>query len=154
MERSPLAPLLVALHEADARLAAAECEATLVEARLRAADIAIATARRLAEEQGIPVPCGDERASITAPSSPYLSQRDFAAYMGVSERMIAYDRKEMIEGVHFHPHGRRVLYHLPEAADFLRNRGRKKPLDTARLAVDEVTRRRARTALRKLRSAR
>jgi hypothetical protein len=149
-----LGKVFVAIHEADVRLAAAECEVALVEARLRSADIAIASARRAAEEHGVPMSLGDTRSSRAAVSSPHLSQRDFAAYMGVSERTIAYDRKEMTEGVHFHAHGKRVLYHLPEAADFIRNRSRKKPLDTARLAVDEVTRRRARTALRKLKAAR
>ncbi len=149
-----LEKVFVAIHEADARLSAAECEVALVEARLRAADIAIATARRAAEEHGVPVSLGDTRSSSAAVTSPYLSQRAFAAYMGVSERMIAYDRQDMTEDVHFHKHGTRVLYHLPEAADFIRNRDRDKPLDTTRLAVDEVTRRRARTALRKLKAAR
>jgi hypothetical protein len=84
-----------------------------------------------------------------------LSEAEFARFMGVSPRTIANDRRYMTEGVHYHHHGRRVLYHVAEAALFLRHFKRPSAGDgVQQLAVDEVTRRRARVALRRSRGSR
>jgi hypothetical protein len=87
----------------------------------------------------------------TAAAPRHVSTEGFAKFMGVSVRTIAKDRKRMTPGVHFHHHGRRVLYHLPEAEDFLRQGrvvGTEKDLE--RLAADEVTRLRARVVRTKM----
>ena len=78
-----------------------------------------------------------------------MSEMEFARFMCVSSRTIAYRRKHMTEGVHFHLNGKRVVYHVTVAAEFIR-RGGGRPLstdDVEQVAIDEVTRRRARVAL-------
>jgi hypothetical protein len=120
---------------------------------IRLADAALAATRCIAAEEGIDVPDGATSPISAGPSgAANLSEVEFARFMGVSPRTIASDRKHMTEGVHYHRHGRRVLYHIVEAQAFLRNF--KRPVAgeiIQRLAVDEVTRRRARMALRRSR---
>lgn len=116
---------------------------------------AIETAARSAivrlADRGGPTLTNTVGAPTAVATSQNLSELEFAELMGVSSRTIAYDRKQMTEGVHYHRHGRRVLYHVPEAQEFIRTyRGSlSRGADDERLAIDEVTRRRARVALKK-----
>jgi hypothetical protein len=110
---------------------------------------------RVACERGTEVSSGNSSSiSVGQSTASNLSEVAFAKVMGVSPRTIASDRKYMTEEVHYHRHGRRVLYHAAEAEAFLRHF--KRPLadsDIQRLAIDEVTQRRARVALRRKRGA-
>ena len=149
------AGLLAAIRVAEAQVSAAEAVGLVMEARIKLAEAALATARRVASAHGVGVSDANSAAPVVGPSTAAnLSEAEFARFMGVSERTIANDRTEMAEGVHYHRHGRRVLYHVPEAADFIRHRRQPGRRETAQTAVDEVTQRRARTALRGLRSGR
>lgn len=72
----------------------------------------------------------------------------------MSERTIRYDIEKMEEGRHFHRAGRRggrVVIHVQEADDWYAQRASKRDVAASveELAVDEVTRRRARVALKK-----
>jgi hypothetical protein len=149
-----IAQLVEAIHVADGQLAAAEARLCQIESCVRLTDVMIANVRRLAAQHGIVLNAPRPRPSTT---SENLSEADFAARVGVSVRTIKNDRKLLTEGVHFYRHKRRVLYHFPEARDFLRDhfgRGvlRDASANIDRLAVDELTQRRARVALRKARS--
>lgn len=84
----------------------------------------------------------------------YLSLAKYAAYRSVSERTVRYDVKKMEEGRHFHRAGRkggRIVIRVPEADAWYAERSRSKAPASSieQLAVDEVTRRRARVALKK-----
>ena len=150
------AQLGAAIRLADIQVSTAEAAASLVDARLRLVDAALCDLKHIAAVVGVEVSDVARPGAISAPHSfaPNLSEPEFAKLMGVSQRTIAKDRKAMTETVHFHLHGRRVLYHVPEAADFIRARGRASLGSDADLVVDEVTKRRARAALRKSRAAR
>ena len=150
MTGATIARFFSSVHAAEAQLSAAEVAMLLTEARIRLTDIALATARQIAAEQGIDLGPEHSAAPATTTLPSNLSEAAFARLMGVSARTIANDRRHMTERLHYHRHGRRILYHVPEAADFIRQ-GRTKTAtgDATPLAIDEVTRRRARVALRK-----
>lgn len=149
----------IELHRAEATVCAAEAAIALADSQIGLLSARMATVRALAAGLGIKTTQPPAATGLAWPAhstGSNLSENEFAELMGVSQRTIANDRAEMTEGVHYHCHGRRVLYHVPEAADFIRQR---KPLkargtDATRLAVDEVTQRRARVALRKSRLCR
>jgi hypothetical protein len=139
------------VHEAEVHVNRAEAGVALVEARLRLLDATFAEARELAREANIPLSGSTVDVPKSSALPPHMAEGEFARFMRVSPRTMAYRRKHMTEGVHFHLHGRRVIYHVAEAADFIR-RGGGRPLpteDLEQLAIDEVTRRRARIALRR-----
>lgn len=92
------------------------------------------------------------RPDATTPSgeSENIDAGKFAARLGVSVRKVRDLKKKLREGEHYSRYGRRVLFHWPEARDFLRESGATAaPLDEERLVIDEVTQRRARAALKK-----
>jgi hypothetical protein len=140
--------LTTAVHAAEAQLSAAKAEVSLADARVHLADVALATIRWLAAEKGIEL----STPTMASGSGQNVSEPEFAKLMGVSARTIANDRKHMTEGLHYHHHGRRVLYHMPEAQDFIRqSRGSSSAsVDVERLAMDEVNRRRARAAMKRI----
>lgn len=94
----------------------------------------------------------NEAARATS-TQAFATVAQYAASRSVSERTIRYDIKAMKEGTHFHKVGRkrrRVVIHVQEADAWYAQRAVSR--DTAsveQLAVDEVTRRRARVALKK-----
>lgn len=138
------------LDHADVQLCAAEAGVALADARLRLFDAALISVKRLARVAGISIL---EAAPLPTESRRNLSRQQFAALMGVSVRRVDYHRTEMTAGLHFHRDGRRVLFHVPEAEDFVRQAvARGMPSDDIEVvAIDEVTRRRARVALRRAR---
>lgn len=84
----------------------------------------------------------------------HMSVAAYAAHRCVSERTVRYEVKQMTEGVHYHRAGRqrrRVVIRVQEAdrwhAENIPRAERQRGLEE--LAVDEVTRRRARVALAK-----
>jgi hypothetical protein len=88
----------------------------------------------------------------TTPSSELMSIAEYARYRRVSERTVRYNLKQMVEGVHFHREGRagrRVIIQVHEADRWRAEKVRKPngALTNEDLAIDEVTRRRARVAL-------
>lgn len=94
-------------------------------------------------------------ASAPAPTTvTYLPPAKYAAHRSVSERTIRYDLQEMEEGKHFQRAGRkggRIVVHVQQADAWYAERSRSiAPTSSIeQLAVDEVTRRRARVALKK-----
>jgi hypothetical protein len=89
-----------------------------------------------------------------AESPPFMSVDEYARHGRISSRTVRYLVKAMTENVHFHRDGRtgrRVLIHVREADAWraARKPARARAQDTAQLAIDEVTRRRAHVALRK-----
>jgi hypothetical protein len=148
----PLGRLALALHEADAQVNRASATLALAEARLRLLDATFADIKALAQQANIPFSNASE---VPAPMQVpmHMSEPDFARHMCISPRTLATERKDMMEGVHYHHTGRRIIYHVAEAGEFLRGRARRAVLagtdDVERLAIDEVTRRRARVALRR-----
>ena len=101
---------------------------------------------------------GDATAEPLAMPPRFLSVMEYARHARVSERTVRYLIKEMAEHVHFHRdgrHGRRVIIHVTEADVWRAARVRPSSgEDIDRLAIDEVTRRRARVALRQAGKAR
>lgn len=145
----------IALYELDQRTRADERERLRKEIEPLAVSIAEKVLANLRQTSAMTMA---SPTTIGRPSdSENLSEAEFARRVGVSVRTIKNDRKERLrQGEHYHRHGRRVLYHFPEARDFLRQLGRGVSLDgrvdVERLAIDEVTQRRARLALKKTRS--
>jgi hypothetical protein len=87
-------------------------------------------------------------------SQAFASVAQYAAYRSVSERTVRYDLSDMEEGKHFHRAGRkggRVVIHVQEADAWYAQRGSRRDVaaNVEELAIDEVTRRRARVALKK-----
>src|SRR5262249_1969921 len=83
----------------------------------------------------------------------HMTVGEYAQHRCVTERSIRYEiREQMVEGVHYHRDGRsgrRVIIHVAEADRRLAARTKQAPRGPEELAVDEVTRRRARVALRR-----
>jgi hypothetical protein len=84
----------------------------------------------------------------------FMSLAEYARHARVSERTLRYQVKRMTEHVHFHRDGckrRRIVIHVREADEWRATQGAPGICsgDIDRLAIDEVTRRRARAALRK-----
>lgn len=126
------------------------------EAQVRLAETALRIARvRLAElsqrlERGRPANhAGSEREGRR-----YMSVREFAQYVGVSERTLRYRRSRMIEGEHFIRVGSRVLIDAAAAEAFLRSDRTGHRDDLEAVTVDELTRRRAHIARRRTGSGR
>ena len=87
-----------------------------------------------------------------------MSIAQYAVYRCVSDRTVRYDIEKMEEGKHFHRagrKGRRVVIHVQKADAWYAQRAGKRDAAASveELAVDEVTRRRARVALKKRKEA-
>lgn len=138
------------LEVAEHHVSVAEASVAHMEETCRKADAAIAALRALAVVVGIDLP---PRLPATPPSQARnLTREEFAEEMRVSVRRIDQHRKKMTIGVHYHRDGTRVLFHHPEAADFLRSAlvpALQSCLDTEQLAMNEVARRRAITSKKK-----
>jgi hypothetical protein len=94
------------------------------------------------------------RSQTTALAAAFMSVTQYAVYRCVSDRTIRYDLQKMEEGKHFHLAGRRggrVVIHVQEADAWYKERSTERAgaRSIEMLAVDEVTRRRARVALKK-----
>lgn len=92
-------------------------------------------------------------ASAPAPAN-FLSVAEYAIHRSVSERTVRYDVQQMEEGKHFQRAGRkggRIVIRVPEADAWYAERSRSvaPAASLDEIAVDEVTRRRARVALKK-----
>jgi len=88
------------------------------------------------------------------PPAAFMSINDYAVYRCIGERNVRYDVKKMTEGVHYHRPGQkggRVVVNVAAADAWYAERSRSVVHSSSieRLAVDEVTRRRARVALNK-----
>jgi hypothetical protein len=88
------------------------------------------------------------------PAAPFMSITQYAARRCLSVRSLRYDVKKMTEGVHYHRPGQkrgRVVINVEAADAWYAERSRSVAPDSSieQLAVDEVTRRRARVALNK-----
>jgi hypothetical protein len=113
-----------------------------------------ASRARLAEEVARHVVAHLAPLLASADDAPFKSVAEYARYGRISTRTVRYLLKEMTEGEHFHREGRtgrRVLIHVREADAW---RAGRKPASVRacsieNLAIDEVTRRRARVALQK-----
>jgi hypothetical protein len=144
--------LAKACYEAEARVCVAEASVAVTTAQVALVGKQIADLRALAAGAGI------ELATPAAPSAgditPFMSIDEFATLMRVSPRKMASELKLMLEGTHYHRAGRRVIIRVSDAAEFIRSR---KPMRSGHtnndaLAIDEVTRRRAKTALNRARA--
>jgi hypothetical protein len=77
-----------------------------------------------------------------------ISMKTLVERTGVCERTCAKIRKAMTEGLHFHRVGRRVLYHDPQAVEFVERWSvRPSSGDVEQALNDDVLRRRAKVAL-------
>lgn len=138
-----------AARAAQEALALAEATAAVLDARICVLDAALLRLRTAAERAGVAV---EVVAPISLTSSRHMTREEFAAEMKVCVRQIDNDRRKMVEGTHYHRHGRRVIFHYPEAAQFVRTLHATLTVDDdlEKLAIDEVTQRRARRALKRL----
>lgn len=116
----------------------------VIEVLRRRPDMALALKQLLAT----PVPASAPTTAV------YMSLAKYAVYRSVSERTVRYDVQQMEEGKHFQRVGRkggRIVIRVQEADTWYAERSR--PVAPAasleQIAVDEVTRRRARVALNK-----
>lgn len=99
-----------------------------------------------------------EQASLQAQAqAKFMSVREYAMHARVSERTMRYLlRDEMVEGIHYHRDGRtgrRVIVHVNEVDEWRASRRRTSDMNQSleELASNEVLRRRAQLALRKIR---
>jgi len=116
----------------------------VIEVLRRRPDMALALKELLATHVPASVPT----------TAVYMSLAKYAVHRSVSERTVRYDVQEMEEGKHFQRVGRkggRIVIRVQEADAWYadRNRSVAPTSSIEQLAVDEVTRRRARVALNK-----
>jgi hypothetical protein len=138
-----------ACYQAEAQHFVAEASASLLAARVALLDLAITQLREAAARAGIAV--SPPPSSTVGDVQPHMNLEEFAPFMKLSVRKLAYYRKRMVEGIHFHKSGRRVIIHVAEAAEAIRA-GELEPTrhgDIQTMAIDEVTRRRAKVALKR-----
>ena len=144
-------PMLLtdALIAAETTVCAAEAGAKLLDLRLSVLDLAILRLREVAQRNGIVTSARVVEPEAAAPAT--LSPAQFARHKGVSIRTIAKYRTQMTEGVHFEKIGRLIFFCVAEAAAFItrQNAPGRSSSDIETLAADEVTRLRARNALKK-----
>jgi hypothetical protein len=130
-------------------LSRAEAAVGLLDARIKLVDAAMADLRLLAEKAGIKL----SPPLAATPSAPgqFMCIPEFAAFMRLSERTVANLKKQMVEGKHYQRIGRRVLIDVEAATAFIRERtpSPNKASTIEQIAVDEVTSRRARAALKR-----
>jgi hypothetical protein len=100
-------------------------------------------------------------AEVSKPT--HMSIAEYALHRRVSERTVRYMLKDMTEGVHFHRDGRtgrRIILHVGEADRWSAKRviatsgPSSAAVDLDQLSIDEVTRRRARNAMKRVRENR
>ena len=142
--------LLAATNDAGAELAQAEAMLAKAAVKVHRMDSIIARLRALAERCGL---------NLTEPTpatkNENLTIKEFAKLMGWGEkRMRALVRNHMAEGEHFSMNGRRYVIHVNTADPFVRQFSSSRTRDAAvteeKQIVDELTRRRAATAQRRL----
>jgi len=122
-----------------------------VETVLAAVVAVLETRPELADRLRLLLATGTQKTQAT---KPFMSVVQYAAHRCVSERSIRYDVEKMTRGVEYQRSGRRggrVVINVAAADAWYAERGRKiDPTSSIeQLAVDEVTRRRARVALKR-----
>ena len=142
--------LLAATNDAGAELAQAEALLAKATMKVHKIDSIISRLRALA------VRCGLNLTEPTpAATEVNLNVREFAKLMGWGERrMRALVRNHMVEGEHFSMNGRRYVIHADKAGPFVRRFSsgvaREAAVTEEKQIVDELTRRRAVTARRRV----
>jgi len=128
---------------AEYHVSQAESGLANVEAGLRAADASFAALRTLAQIAGFQL---SERPNGDLDGRRFMSRPKFAAAMGVCIRLIDRQKTRMTKGVHYHYNGARLLFHNPEAVEFILATKKAEPPDgdLDQLAAEEVARRRNR----------
>lgn len=138
--------LAFAAESAEYHLANAEAQVAEVSAQLKRADSFIAALRALAIRAGLHLSNALEESH---PNPRFLSRLELATRMGVSIRRVDQHRERMVEGVHYHKDGARVLFHYPEAVDLILSLLSPKTenpgsCDIEQLTANEIARRRTR----------
>ena len=140
--------LLASMHDAGAALCGAEAQLLAVEGKLNKLDAIIARVRGLAADAGI------ELSTEQSPDpATFLPIQAFAQRVGWgTKRMRQLVRDHMTEGEHFHRNGTRYVIHAEPAEQFLKSfsASRHSHPSSEQLLVDEVTRRRALAAKRRV----
>lgn len=140
--------LLGAVNQAGAKLCEAESQMAMAEAKLREADSLISRIRAVAGQLGVEL---TEPTIVDVQERHGMSIQEFARHMGWgTKRMRALVRDRMQVGLHYHRNGCRYVVHPAEAAAFVRSIGSTEVSCDRPSVVDEVTRFRARQALRKV----
>ena len=141
------ATLVHDIYVAEEELSKTEASLRLVEARLNLTDAAMARVRQLGARLGLRMSPSPATSSAKSPKVN-VSMKTLAERTGVCERTCAKIRKAMTEGVHFHRVGTRILFHDPEAIEFVEKWSmRPSSVDVEQAVNDDVLRRRARVAL-------
>jgi hypothetical protein len=135
--------LALRVQLAECHLSHAESGLASVEAGLRAADACFATLRVLAQMAGFQL---SDKPNGDLGERRHLSRPQLAALMNVCIRLIDRQKTRMTERVHYHYNGRRILFHNPEAVDFILASRTKEPPeeDLEQLATAEIARRKNR----------
>jgi len=135
--------LAFTIQAAEHHICRAESYLSEIEASLKRADSSIAVLRAVALRAGLELP---DKPLEPQEGRRFISRELLAEEMGISVRRIDQHRKNMIEGDHYHKDGSRILFHCPEAIDFILAVLSPTLLATniEQLAVAEVARRRNR----------
>lgn len=140
------AALVHDIYVAEEELSKTEASLRLVEARLSLTDAAIARVRQLGARLGLRM-----SPSVTSPTSASaktnISMKTLVERTGVCERTCAKIQKAMTAGVHFHRVGRRVLYHDPQAVEFVEKWSTRPSSVEVEQVLNDVLQRRAKVAL-------
>lgn len=146
------AGIVQGIHAAEAELSSAEASLRLVEARLSLTDAAMARVRLLGARLGLCLTSSKTPAVTANGTNIPIPMKTLVQRTGVSERTCAKIRKAMTEGVHFHRVGSRVLFHDPQAVEFVEQWSMKPRLvEVGQALNDDVLRRRAKVALKRAR---
>jgi hypothetical protein len=108
--------LALNVQVAEHHICRAEADLSEIEACLKKADSSIAALRAVALRAGLRLP---DKPTETPEARRFLSRQQLADEMGTSVRRVDQHRKKMIKGVHYHKDGSRILFHCPEAIDFI-----------------------------------
>ena len=144
--------LALACGMAEEQVAMAEAGVATTQARLRLADCAIARIRAVAAGCGIQLRTPPSTATDSSGTPSRMSVREFALQQRISERTMRKHLKGMSEGREYHRDGRRIIVHTVDAEAYLDLvlAPKTEDVDADRIAIDEVTRRRARVAQKQL----
>ena len=140
------AALVHDLYVAEEELLKTEASLRLVEARLNLTEAAMARVRQLGARLGLRISASIR--PVAKPSKVNISMKILVERTGVCERTCSKIRKALTEGIHFHRVGSRVLFHDPEAIEFVERWSmRPSSVEVEQSVNDDVLRRRAKIAL-------
>jgi multidrug resistance efflux pump len=133
--------LAIAAHLAEHHVSRAEADLSEIEASLKKADSSLASLRAVALRAGLELP---DKPHVAQVGRGFRERLELAEEMRISVRRIDQHRAAMTKDVHYHKDGARILFHVPEAVDFILARlaSTSREADIEQIADEEVIRRR------------